>query len=138
MKNILNFFVVIFIAMLLCRLFVDIHFKNSIRIHNLIPYLVLISLFYFRSKIFWLMGILYFIYGIYEIWLRKYVEYPSDMLFTLPLVEFFCGDGEGYSSKGYLPGILFSFPSFFYPFAIIFFLLKSTRNNYFKNVSPYA
>lgn len=125
--------VVIFLSMLLIRVYVNISFERRFQDHQIFWPLSFIFVAIYKSKFSWSLGIFLFLYG-----LRYYFfELPissslKDYDFTQPLSDFLyldeLGYHTGYTFQRYIP----AFPFLFYVIGLTFFLTNPIRKRYWK------
>lgn len=116
-----NLTVILFLVLLIHRVTTHIKFDGR-GWTTYVPYILFLAVFIFRRKPFWLIGLFYSMYGIYD-YLFVVENYPPYTEFTLPLVELYFGDGGGFSTKSPLVHYLLIFPFFFYAIYITSYLI---------------
>lgn len=130
--------VLLFSLLLIIRLYLDTLSHSSIRLTNLLLPLTFISIFMFKSKISWILGVLTFTFGLYYYMVaRFYAAYPGIFEFTLPLTELLFGNGHGFKTGHPFEHFISVFPFMFYMLAIILFMTKRVRELYWNSVSKY-
>lgn len=84
-----------------------------------------------RNRVTWALGLVFFFYGLfYYLFISGRIPYPSEVVFTLPIVEFFFGDKHGFSNTGIIVPLLLWVPPFFYVGMIAWFFTKKIRTIY--------
>lgn len=128
--------ILLFLILLFYRITTHIKFDGK-GWSTYLPYILFLVVFTFRRRPFWLIGLLYSFYGIYD-FLFVIEAYPNYTVFTLPIVELHFGDGGGFSTKSPLVHYLLNFPFFFYSIYITSYLISKTVTmyNYLNNSIP--
>lgn len=120
----------IFIILLVFRIVSNINLGlfplTRIFVHVFI--IVILSL---RDKVTWTLGIIFFSCClIYYLFISAGITYPSEVEFTLPIVELFFGDKHGFSNAEPIVWLLLWMPLPFYLGITAWFLTKKIRNLY--------
>jgi len=125
--------VLLFLLMLLIRVYVNISFERRFQDHHIFWPLSFIFVTVHKSKLSWLMAICLFIYGIYYYLIKSHIiAYPDDYEFMQPLNELLYGDEQGYHTGYILQRYLHAFPFLFYVIGLITFLTNPVRKRYWK------
>lgn len=114
---------IVFVILLLTRIYIDSIRAIEINWSPYIPYFVLLLSFSIRRKITWFFGFVLAFYAIYYyLSIRLWIAYPRNIDFTLPIVEFFYGDESGYSTSSSIVSFLFVIPPIFYTCYFVIYL----------------
>lgn len=111
-KLIFQLIISLFIVCLIFRITTHVKFEGR-GWSTYIPYILFLTVFTVKRKPTWFVGFIYSAYGLYY-YLSVLKQYPSYTEFTLPIVELFYGDGEGFSTASPIVHYLLLFPFIFY------------------------
>jgi len=125
--------VLLFLSMLLIRIYVNISFEKRFHDHHVLWPLCFMFVMLYKSKISWFLAISLFFYGIYYyLFKANIIDYPDDYEFMQPLNELIYGDKQGYHTGYVFQRYLSGFPFIFYIAGLIAFLTNPIRKRYWK------
>ncbi len=120
----------LFVILLTLRVisFID---HGSFSFSKIFPHVFMIVILNQRNSITWALGVIFFLYGLYYyLFIPARIAYPSEIEFTLPIVELFFGSKHGFSNARLIVALILWAPLFFYLAMIVCFFTRRIRKIY--------